>query len=339
MAVRLAYNDYIQARHASQRCAPGGLFFMDKKKKFGKKSLLINDQIDLLTKRKLRINNLDQARFCLETVGYYRLSAYFKPFLVENDNDDHLFKPDSTFEQIWQIYVFDRELRLHLSDALERIEIALRAALTNVLSEKYGNLWYLSKEPFQESWIKSKPDKTKKKKISSHQYFVNEIKKICKDKKEDFLKHYYTKYHHPDYPPSWMMMECLSFGKCTSLFNNLKELKDKKMISKVFGFHASVMISVLEPLRYTRNICAHHSRLWNRWFVYSPKHFEALSNLKCSQNTFHMQAYVIDKLNEAISPGSKWKERLFHLFEKYSKYVPFEHMGFQSDWKNDLFWK
>lgn len=312
---------------------------MYKKKSFGKKSLLINDQINLLIKRKLIINNLDQARLCLETVGYYRLSAYFKSFLVvNNSDDDHLFKMGTTFEQIWQIYVFDRELRLHLSDALERIEIALRTALTNVLSEKYGNLWYLSEEPFQESWINSQSDKTKKK-LSSHQFFIKEIKKICKDKKEDFLKHYYEKYHHPNYPPSWMMMECLSFGKCTSLFNNLKELKDKKMISKVFGYHATVMISVLEPLRYTRNICAHHSRLWNRWFVYSPKHFESLNNLYCPQNTFHMQAFVIDKLNEAISPGTLWKKRLFNLFEKYSKYVPFHMMGFQNDWRNDYFWK
>ncbi len=145
-----------------------GYFFMNKKKSFSKKSLLINDQINLLIGRNLIIKNLDQARLCLETVGYYRLSAYFKPFLIENQNDDHLFRQGSTFEQIWQLYIFDRELRLHLSDALERIEIALRTALTNILSEKYGNLWYLSKKPFQESWLKNNSEKLKKKKISSH---------------------------------------------------------------------------------------------------------------------------------------------------------------------------
>lgn len=312
---------------------------METKRKFGKKSLLINDQINLLVQRNLIINNKEKARQCLETVGYYRLSSYFKPFLLENNCEEHLFKSGSNFEQIWQIYVFDRELRLHVSDALERIEIALRTALTNVLSEKYGNLWYLSKEPFQESWINRTIDNSKKKKLSSRQYFIKEIEKICQDKKEDFLKHYYKKYRHPNYPPSWMMMECLSFGKCTSLFNNLKELKDKKMISMVFGYHASVMVSILEPLRYTRNICAHHSRLWNRWFVYSPKHFETLNNLNCKQNTFHMQGFVIDKLNEAICPGSQWKKRLFNLFEKYSEYIPFHLMGFQIDWRNDFFWK
>jgi len=176
------------------------------------------------------------------------------------------------------------------------------------------------------------------KKKFEHQYFIKEVNEICDNKKEDFISHYYRKYNDPRHPPSWMIMECLSFGKCTSLFRNLSELKDKKMVSEVFGYHPRVVESALEPLRYTRNLCAHHSRLWNRWFVYSPKHLNAFGNLNSKPNSFHMQAFVIHKLNEAISPDSKWKDRLYHLFEKYSDYVPFNLMGFQGDWKNDTFW-
>ncbi len=309
------------------------------KSNFEKKSLLINEQIKLLLDRGLIITDMNAAGHCLSTVGYYRLSAYFRPFFLPNNNE-HKFKNGVTFEQIWEIYVFDRELRLHVSDALERIEIALRASLSNAMSYKYGNLWYLSKKPFCQRWLTSpKQIDGKKKKLSPHQYFLNEIKEICNDKKEDFVKHYYNKYNNPKYPPSWMIMECLSFGKCTSLFRNLSELTDKKTISKVFGYHPRVIESSLEPLRYTRNLCAHHSRLWNRWFIYAPKHLDAFGNFESKPNSFHMQAFLIDKLNEAISPGSKWKERLFNLFEKFSNYVPFEHMGYQSDWKNDLFWR
>jgi hypothetical protein len=52
-----------------------------------------------------------------------------------------------------------------------------------------------------------------------------------------------------------------------------------------------------------------------------------------------MQAFIIDKLNESISPGSEWKERLYQLFDKYSAYVPFNLMGFSKDWQNDSFWR
>jgi len=321
------------------RTKAGYLFMEQQKRKFEKKSLSINEQLDLLIDRGLIIIDHNIAFHCLSTVGYYRLSAYFKPFLISNNGEKHQFKPKITFDQIWQIYVFDRELRLHVSDALERIEIALRAALSNVLSQRYGNLWYLSKKPFCQKWLTKPHNKNKKKKFSPSQYFIKEINEICDNKKEDFLSHYYKKYDEPPHPPSWMIMECLSFGKCTSLFRNLAELKDKKMISEVFSYHARVVESALEPLRYTRNLCAHHSRLWNRWFVYTPKNLNAFGNFNSEPNSFHMQAFLINKLNEVISPDSKWKDRLFHLFEKYSDHVPFDLMGFQSDWRNDSFWK
>lgn len=310
--------------------------------KFEKKSLLINEQIQLLLDRGLIIKDRNLAIRCLSTVGYYRLSAYFKSFLIPN-NSEHQFKKGITFEQIWQVYVFDRELRLHVSDALERIEIALRTSLSNAMSYKYGNLWYLETKAFCQKWITvhkiNDETKKKKKKLSPQQYFLNEINEICYDKKEDFIKHYYFKYNDPAYPPSWMMMECLSFGKCTSLFRNLSKLEDKRIVCNVFGYHPRVIESSLEPLRYTRNLCAHHSRLWNRWFVYAPKHLNAFGSLDSKPNSFHIQAFLIDKLNEAISPGTQWKSRLFDLFEKYSEYVPFQMMGFQDDWRSDYFWK
>lgn len=312
-----------------------GYLFMDKTKKhFTKKSLSTDEQIEILSKRGLIISDRDSAFRYLSTVSYYRLSAYFKPFQIYGDHDHH-FKPNITFDRVWQIYVFDRELRLHISDALERIEIALRTALSDMMSIKYGNLWYVSKKPFCERWLSSK----NKKGISPHKYFKNEVDEICRDKKEEFIAHYFERYDDPKYPPSWMLMECLSFGKITSLFRNLATLQDKKLISNIFGYHPRVIESTLEPLRYTRNLCAHHSRIWNRWFLYAPKHLNAFGSFSSPSNSFHMQAFIIYKLNESISPNSEWRERLHQLFNKYSDYVPFNLMGFLPNWESDPFWK
>lgn len=133
-------------------------------------------------------------------------------------------------------------------------------------------------------------------------------------------------------------MECLSFGKITSLFRNLATLKDKKSISDIFGYHPRVVESTLEPLRYTRNLCAHHSRIWNRWFLYAPKHLKAFGSLVPPSNSLHMQAFIIHKLNESISPNSGWRNNMRMLFSEYANYVPFELMGFLRDWENDPFW-
>ncbi len=49
--------------------------------KYAKKWISIDDQVDLLTRGKgLGCNNVDDLKRSLETIGYYRLSAYWFPY-------------------------------------------------------------------------------------------------------------------------------------------------------------------------------------------------------------------------------------------------------------------
>lgn len=306
---------------------------MSNKKIFDKQALSIDEQITSLQKHGLYISDIEHAKHCLGTVGYYRLSGYFKPFRTVSTYESS-FQDGSTFDQIWDIYAFDRELRLLFLDMPERIEIALRTAMSNHLSLKYGPLWYTLNDCFHERWT----DFSKKSGQSPSDYFKKEVNQICQKEREEFIKHYFTKYNHPTYPPSWMIMECLSFGKTLNLFRYLGKVSDKAAISKLFGYHPKVIESCLITLRYTRNVCAHHARLWNRWFVIIPKHIRAFSPIQTNQRSLHQQAIVVHALNKAISLNSDWQNRLFSLFEKHQENVPFRLMGFQKDWQNDPFW-
>ncbi|WP_235863162.1 MULTISPECIES: Abi family protein [Pseudomonas] len=44
---------------------------------------------------------------------------------------DHRFREGSQFRQLTQLYDFDRRLRLLTMDAIERVEIASRAVISN----------------------------------------------------------------------------------------------------------------------------------------------------------------------------------------------------------------
>lgn len=301
---------------------------------FKKLPTTIQDQITLLKTRGLLFPNEEFAHHCLSTVSYYRLSAYIKPF--ELDKTSHQLNPTVSFEDVWNLYVFDRELRLLFLDALERIEVALRTSLVNVMSSRYGAWWYFEKEPFKSSWFEIKPDR----KRSPAEDFKYEVEALCsRNTSEGSIKHYYTKYKSPNFPPSWMLFEHLSFGKCTSIFRNLKHAKDKAEISKVFKIHAKIVESSIEPLRYTRNICAHHLRLWDRWFVYKPRQIEELANAGCQPGTLKEQMVLLMFFHYAISPHSGWKTRLYNLFEKHMiPGFPITLMGIDNDWKNDLLW-
>jgi len=63
----------------------------------------------------------------LQAVSYYRLSAYWYPFRQPDDT----LKPGTTLKTIWRRYTFDRQLRLLVLDAIERVEIAVRTQIVN----------------------------------------------------------------------------------------------------------------------------------------------------------------------------------------------------------------
>ena len=85
----------------------------------------------------------------LDRIGYYRLSAYCIPFYKRDAG--HQFRPDVTFDNILQLYVFDRHLRLLVMDAIERVEVAIRAGISNHMSLTNGNnpFWYIEEKHFK----------------------------------------------------------------------------------------------------------------------------------------------------------------------------------------------
>ena len=92
---------------------------------FAKPPLSYADQAALLIERGLVVSDPNVLMRQLEAVGYYRLCAYWYPF----KQADSSFVPGTSFDVVWNRYVFDRQLRLAVMDAIERVEIAIRTAL------------------------------------------------------------------------------------------------------------------------------------------------------------------------------------------------------------------
>src|SRR5699024_5023786 len=104
---------------------------------YGKPALSLDALVDRLVERGLEIPDRDRARRYLQHVGYYRLSPYTIPF--QQGRPDHLLRKGTRFDDVLDLYVFDRALRLLVMDALERVEVAVRAALTDHMSTMYDD--------------------------------------------------------------------------------------------------------------------------------------------------------------------------------------------------------
>lgn len=295
---------------------------MQAKEIYKNEAITVELQVELLANQGLLIPNTSEAEFHLSTVNYHRLSNYCLVF-YENLKEKK-FKSNTTFNDVWDLYVFDRKLRVLVSDALERIEIAFRTSIINAMSVKYGTHWYLNQNHFKN---------TKK-----HEKFIRMIKELCGNSHESAIHLYRKKYSSPEYPPFWVLTECISFGTLSKLFGNIKVVSDKKEISKIFDYHPTLLDSWMNALTYTRNICAHHSRLWNRWFINEPKDIIVYNENMKRKKPFYQQACVIKKLLQKISPGSHWTRELYVLISE-NKHFPIWQMGFLEDWENDPFWK
>ena len=67
----------------------------------------------------------------LNFIGYYRLSGYFRALTDPADASREKFRAGISFQDALDLYIFDRKLRVLLTDAHERIEVAVKAAISN----------------------------------------------------------------------------------------------------------------------------------------------------------------------------------------------------------------
>lgn len=104
--------------------------------------LTYENQANLLQKRGL-IFDRTELIMRLSEVGYYRLSGYWYVFKQDPNSDDESFIEGAVFSDIWDLYTFDRRLRLNVLDAIERVEVYMRSQLAYRLAGVSGPFGFL----------------------------------------------------------------------------------------------------------------------------------------------------------------------------------------------------
>lgn len=316
-------------------------------KKFTKPALSFQKQIDLLKERGLEVDDENRAIRHLSNVSYYRMSAYMLPFKVLNTDGSPTdsFIPGTTWDNIYDLYKFDRKLRLLIFDAIERIEVALRTQVTYQLSHKYGSHWQNNASIFKPAITNPHTGKTYDvfRDIQAH---INE--QLLTNHKVVFIKHYLATYDDPPTPPSWMAVELLYFSELSKICQHLRTRADRTDISKAFGIiDDSVFCSWLHTLNYVRNICAHHARLWNINLDITPGKFynktpriwltnKEVDNAQSSRLYYTM--CLILYLLQTVNPRTKFKTHFKKLLNDYP-IVNVGYMGFPTDWEKHPLWK
>lgn len=312
-----------------------------------KKTYLTSTQLcQKLQDQGLQFDNLDVAKKVLERCSYYRFKAYLFPF---KNIANKQYRQGSRFEQGHELYQFDAKLRTFLFSVIEKIEIGVRSALDQWITQQEGNpFWYLDSSLFLNN--------------GKQQRTVSTVHQNFSSSKEEYAIHYRNKYYneycpfHRGLPPAWVALELMTFGNVLALMQSfslesiqkLKLNRFTKRILKIDKF--MTLCNWMDSIRQVRNVCGHHGRLFNRNLA-SPKSIKQILDgsiqlVLTKPNENHEQieqlnriyAHIcaIQKIYTELGHDEKFGYTLVELFEEYPTAKLFlDSMGFPKEWEKE----
>ena len=299
-----------------------------------KPSLTIEAQADQLMARGLVADRIELIKR-LSAVSYYRLSGYLHGFREAEGSN---YREGTNLTEVWSRYCFDRRLRVLVLDAVERIEVAVRTQTIYHFSHIHGAFGHCCEENL--------PNLDVDKYIKWRESLEVESSRS----KEIFKKHFFKKYgkSHKNLP-IWMVAELMSMGTLLTLYTG-SDSEVQKKVADHFGLPDALFISWIRSLYAARNICAHHSRFWNRELGYPPglpnkNKFPEWHQVReedgkklLTNNRCGVILFILRDMLATISPSSQWHCRVESLFQEYPN-IPLLSMGLPEGWQNHSLWE
>lgn len=294
---------------------------------FTKPWLSSADQVRLLQQRGLQITDIAAAELFLGHVNYYRFSGYCLAF----ESTRHSFVAGATFDQVLAAYQFDLALRDLITEALEVIEVDLRTAIAQTFGRQHGAFGHTDPTNFYSA--------------AGHLAWLTRIREEAQRSSELFVTHCARTYaEFPDLPV-WMVTEVMSFGALSKMFHQMKK-KDQAAVAGRYGLQAQTLVSWMHHLVYVRNLCAHHSRLWDRSWAIKPQ-LPAGKDWQAPRVRGNARLYstllLISQLMKCTVPvdgfRKAWSRRVeSHLSNMPSVPQAMNVMGFCADWERHPAW-
>ena len=297
---------------------------------YPKKILSIPQQIQSYIDAGMEITSYAEVEKALKSVGFYRLRGYsFNLY----DNAVKKYIPGTKFEDVFNLYQFDEKLSVLIFSAITKIEVALRVRLAEAL--------LIHGEPLilQNSSI----FKDKKQYWQNMSAISSEISRS----NDVFIKHNFD--NHDGEVPVWAAVEVLSFGTLSKIIKNLKTGTGStySILATNYQYQSEKGIQVtpskkmfsswVQSVSVLRNMCAHHSRIYNRTIHTAP---EILNTDKVMPASAHNGLYqILLAMKYLRSSNEDWTifvDEFDKLIQKNNSIISLTAMNLPIDWKAHL---
>lgn len=210
----------------------------------------LDEQIDILKHRGMIIRDEKYAKNVLLRENYFFLNGYRHLFMKNRDSNDYL--ENTTFEELYSLFLFDRSIRNVFFKYLLVIENNLKSITSYQLSKKYG---YRERDYLKPKNFTQNPDKQRQ---------LNDLlKKMKRQIRVNGSQHTATLHYVSNYGyiPLWILVKVLSFGIVSEMYSVLKA-EDQRDIAAVYGVEVEDFMTYLPILANYRNLCAHEDILF-----------------------------------------------------------------------------
>lgn len=210
--------------------------------------LTYEEQIEKLKNKKLKIDEEESAIEILKNTSYYSLINGYKVIFKDNSND--FYKQDVSFDNFYQLYLFDVELRRLVMNYILILERKIKSIYSYSFCKKFGD--------GQDEYFKG----------TNYNYsqFQNKINELLTrlqsalNSNKPYINHYKAQYKNV---PLWVLVNNLTLGNISVAFECAEQSLQAE-ISKEFryGVFPNQLTSMLSVLTKFRNVCAHNERLF-----------------------------------------------------------------------------
>ena len=232
----------------------------------------VANQVELLGSRGLATDS--RTGWVLEREGYYSvINGYKSPFLDESKTQeagDDRYREDTSFDNIYALFVFDRNLRF----LFFRMTTLAEAILKTVCSHEFTKLNPSEKNPYLNiaNYADTGTAHEKAKKL------IGRLEKILQPNtksgyadRKDYLRHCLE--HHDGEVPLWVLANDLTLGQMYWFFQSQKTEARANIARSFTALYADShkhdvevtsqrLDRIYRRIKDYRNICAHDERLY-----------------------------------------------------------------------------
>jgi abortive infection bacteriophage resistance protein len=227
----------------------------------GHEFLDIDEQISHLETIGVNIGVRSKTKELLSKNSFYNVvNGYREPFLYMKRPNKYI--TGVTFQEIFHLYKFDRELREWISPFILEIENIIKTEVVYEFSnhkDANGQCLrardaYLQIDNFDTCDLKH-PEK-----IENAHKMIEKLTGII-DRYYSYspaFQHYQT---HYGYIPLWVLSTQMTFGEVSKFYESMK-MQDRNAVSRKYLLSESAMQTILKALTLARNYCAHGNRFY-----------------------------------------------------------------------------